>query len=292
MNKRLFLFAGYDVHKKVSESLLFYLGALSKIGDIVFVMDSDVSQSELQKLGAIKNILYVQTGHHGEYDFGSYKRGFLWAYKNKIIKSYDWVYFVNDSVLGPTKNIKPILSKLENYGADEIGMFYAEKQFLGVKDNILPNHVQSWFVGVKSSVAQKKYFCDFMNSICKQDNKADIIYKYEVGLTVLLQKHKCSVAAVLSQDMQHDLYRAPLWVLKHNVPFIKKSAIRFLSPDELIKYVDAKLFQCIKHDHLYKHQKYVRVKDVCVFNIRLLTLKRRTKTNKTKWFLFNCLPLI
>ena len=111
MSKRLFIFAGYDKDCIVDETLLHYLKSLSELGDIVFTMDNSLSDTEASKIKSIKNILSVTAVNHGEYDFGSYKRGFQYAKKNKLLDKYDWIYFVNDSVYGPLFDIKNILER-------------------------------------------------------------------------------------------------------------------------------------------------------------------------------------
>ena len=84
--KRLFLFAGYDRDGIVDDSLLWYLKSLSGLGDIVFVMDNDATDVEIEKVRQIPNVLYANAVRHGEYDFGSYKRAYIWARDNKLLE--------------------------------------------------------------------------------------------------------------------------------------------------------------------------------------------------------------
>ena len=290
--KRLFLFAGYDAHANVSDALLFYLRELSRVGDIVFTTDCDLRPDGIEKLSAISGVRHVQFGHHGEYDFGSYKRGFMWCENRDVIKSYDWIYFVNDSVLGPTTDIRPILENLESKNTDVVGMFYATGQWVGTPENLVDDHIQSWFVGVKSNIATQKYFSEFMHNISRQATKADIIMKYEVGFTKIMRDNKCSIGAVYSSDMAHDLYRTPALAIQNGVCFIKKSALKYMTPHELQENVNPELLKIIRHEHLYKQKKYSTVRVIRLGKLRILTLKQRIGTNKTKWFLFDIFPLI
>ena len=114
MTKRLFIFAAYATDGVIGGSLLYYLNTISKLGDIIFIMDNDISASEMSKLDSISNIIHACAVRHGEYDFGSYKRGYLYAYNKNILEKYDWIYFVNDSVYGPIYDMYPILNNLEN----------------------------------------------------------------------------------------------------------------------------------------------------------------------------------
>ena len=85
MTKRLFIFASYDKDSIIDNTLLHYLRALSELGDIVFTMDNDTQESEMKKLSDIPHILHATAVRHNEYDFGSYKRGYMWAHENKIL---------------------------------------------------------------------------------------------------------------------------------------------------------------------------------------------------------------
>ena len=286
------MFAGYDAHARVNDALLFYLRALSNVGDIVLTLDCDLKKGEENKLYGLNHLLHVQAGHHGEYDFGSYKRGFMWAQNQDILKSYDYIYFVNDSVLGPTTDLESVLNDIESFNTDIVGMFYAMKQWVTMPENTVPDHIQSWFIGVKSSVATAQYFVDFITNIHRQESKADIIKNYEAGWTKILTEHGCDGAAVFAGDMDADPYRTPQLLLQNGVPFIKKAALKLLTPADLRGYVTPELLNIIKKNHLYKQKKWQRIKTLRIGRMKILTLKQRIGRNKTKWFLFDCIPLI
>ena len=102
--KRLFLFAGYDKQCVIDDALIYYVSNLARFGDIILYMDCDAKKSEINKVK--KYCLYANATRHGEYDFGSYRRAYIWARDNDILKNYDVVYLVNDSVFGPLQNIR------------------------------------------------------------------------------------------------------------------------------------------------------------------------------------------
>ncbi len=219
MTKRLFIFAGYDPQGIVDDTLLHYLNALSKLGDIVLTMDTDLAQSEIDKLKTVPNILNIAAARHGEYDFGSYKRGYLWAYDKKILKKYDWIYFANDSVYGPLFDLEPVLQNMESSGLD----------FTGIIDYETPNEhrfIQSWFLGMTPKIAMSDWLHDFMDVITRQNEKASIIFKYEQGLSRLIVKHGYDFYTFISGQngsVCHEMYAAPLVILKRGVPFLKKT---------------------------------------------------------------------
>ena len=167
LTKRLFLFAAYDKDCLIDDTLLYYLEALSKLGDIIFTMDNDTPAKEMAKLDRIPNILHASAQRHGEYDFGSYKRGYIWATDNQILDNYDWIYLANDSVLGPMGDLESMLVNIESRGADCVGMVSNDPQ-------LLPAHIQSWFVGLKRHVATSKFFRDFITNVAHQTDKLSV----------------------------------------------------------------------------------------------------------------------
>ena len=191
MTKRLFIFAAYDKDNVIDATLLHYLRALSELGDIIFTMDNDIPKSEMDKLSDIPNILHATAVRHNEYDFGSYKRGYMWAHDEKILDKYDWVYLVNDSVYGPLFNLEPTLKDLESRKVDLIGMtdFYDENA---------PKHIQSWFLGLSKKVAESSFIYDFIKDIRHRDSKTEIICKYEIGLSRVVLQNGFQMSAVLS----------------------------------------------------------------------------------------------
>ena len=215
--QRLFLFAGYDKDNIIDDTLVWYLNALSKLGDIVLVMDSDIK--DISKLKSIKNLLYIETNRHGEYDFGSYKRGYMWAQSNNLLDKYDWVYLVNDSVYGPLFDLEPCLIKMESNGTDLTGL-------TSYHDEFTPVHIQSWFVGLSHNIAVSDVLYKFMQDIGPRKNKWEVITKYEVGLSRHLLQSGYKMSSLFTElEECHTVYKKPRIILENLIPFIKKAGL-------------------------------------------------------------------
>lgn len=213
MTKRLFLFAGYDKHGIIDASLVMYVRALNKLGDIVVCMDSDCTKDELQKLQDIT--LHAMAARHGEYDFGSYKRAYNWARENLDISSYDFVYMANDSMYGPLFNLAPYLEKLESENLDAFGM---------VKNPHKKSpHIQSWFIGMRRSVFMSEWFNDLLQSVRHHDDKGSVTILYEHGFTKRLIENNLSWDALYSAPGR-SIYNRVKYFYKRKMPFIKKLA--------------------------------------------------------------------
>lgn len=279
--KRLFFFASYDANHILSSELLYYLNTLSLLGDIVFFMDNPVSKEEYEKLNNIENLLFACCERHGEYDFGSYKRAFMWADSNNLLKNYDWVYFVNDSVY-LLHSPELILNDLENRNVDMVGMY-------SYKSKKIPEHIQSWFFGVNNKIANSEFFKSLMENIQKQETKDDIIYKYEVGISRKVIRKGYTYDTWLKGKNTDDMRVRPLVAINHGIPFLKKAAVRHIENIRLLlPHVDNyDLVEKLKN--IPKKLKKSIFK-MSVFGVPLFSIKNR----KQEYFLylFDFLPVI
>ena len=302
MSKRLFIFAGYDKDCIVDATLLHYLRSLSELGDIIFTMDCNLPENEINKVKNIKNVLSVTATNHGEYDFGSYKRGFKYAKKNNLLDQYDWVYFVNDSVYGPLFNIKSILEDLESRGVDLTGM-------TDFQNKPTPIQVQSWFVGISKRVANEQFLADFMENVTREVAKQLIVLKYEVGLSQTILKHGYKMSTFLSGqigEVSHDMYQEPIEMLKRGIPFVKKAALealnglQFLYPYTSNKVVDDIYNHAIRTKiplvAINQNARYRKIFRLTLLSIPLFTIYRQKEQNATsacyKLYLFDKLPIL
>lgn len=77
------IFAHYDKDCIIDDYVLFYLKELKNVADrIIFVSDCELDEEQISKLKGIVD--YTLAQKHGEYDFGSYKRGIQLAMENGL----------------------------------------------------------------------------------------------------------------------------------------------------------------------------------------------------------------
>ena len=211
--KRLFLFAGYDVDGTIDDSLVIYVRALSKLGDVVLCMDSNCSRADVLKLKPL--VLHAIAKRHGEYDFGSYKRAYIWARDNLKLSGYDFVYLVNDSVYGPLFPLKKYLVKMESANTDAFGLVENTKKS--------HPHIQSWFIGMRPAVFMSKWFDTFLSSVKKLESKGEITHIYEHGFTEHVVEHGGTWSCLYS-TYNRDIYNKIKHYYRKKVPFMKKVA--------------------------------------------------------------------
>ncbi len=213
MSRRLFLFAAYTPSGSVGDALLYYLRALAALGDVVFCDDAALGPGEQERLKPF--VLHSEALKHGEYDFGSYKRDFVWASANLKLEEYDFVYLVNDSVFGPLSELKPLLERLESGPQRAFGLVYFPSSYYA--------HLQSWFIGLGREVFLSGYFREFILGIGAAGDKGAVCELYETGLSRLLVSHGVELGYAFTAPHK-TIYNNPRRLVRRGLPFIKKSA--------------------------------------------------------------------
>ncbi|MBD5400416.1 hypothetical protein HDR61_01545 [bacterium] len=213
MTKRLFLFAGYDARGHVDASLIYLVRALAVFGDVVLHMDNDCTDGSINNLAPYT--LHADAVRHGEYDFGSYKRAYIWAHDNLNLADYDFVYLINDSVYGPLYDLGPILGDMESRGWDAFGLVLNPKTS--------HPHIQSWFIGMRPVAFTAPWFDTFMRSVTRQRDKGAVTKLYEQGFTAAVSAHGLSWGCIYTVAGR-GVYNKIKSLYKHGMPFMKKVA--------------------------------------------------------------------
>ena len=222
--KRLAIFAGYDKDNIIDDYVLYYLKELQKVCNIIYVIDNDLPLKEIEK--AKPYCMHIIAKRHGEYDFGSYKQGYIYALDNNLLEKYDYLILCNDSVYGPFKLLEKIFNDMETRNTDVWGMYLCGHCTI-YED--YPLHIQSFFVTMKKDVFISSWYKDFICSIHKEKEKMDIIKKYEIGMSELFTKHELSFA-FLEKDainMPMRTYSDSNVLIKNEFPFLKIGAMRY-----------------------------------------------------------------
>jgi len=180
--KRAVVFAHYDKDNIIDDYVIYYLKSLKEIcNKIIFVSACDIVPKEIQKLDNIAD--YAIYGRHDEYDFGSYKRGFLYLKENGILQDTESLIFANDSCYGPLFPLEDVFEKIDpcdfwGITKNKFGMRRSGQKFVVCKRP----HIQSYFMVFAPQVFNSEGFSQFMQSVTKQELKNDIVINYEIGL--------------------------------------------------------------------------------------------------------------
>lgn len=221
---RLAVFASFNKDGLILDYVVYYLTELKKVVDgIIFVTDNPILPSELEKIKDL--VVYAQCERHEEYDFGSYKRGFFWAKKNRLLDGCEELVLCNDSCYGPFYPFAEMFDTMAKRTCD----------FWGMTKNIeISEHIQSYFLLFKKQIFNSKEFVKFFKKI-KRLNRTKVIIKYEIGLSQFLYSHGYSAASYVPYKYNPSIYpyifdtnltRFPVFLLENRAPLIKNKATK------------------------------------------------------------------
>lgn len=221
------LFCSYDYKSIVRKNVYQYLDALALAGfNIIFISSSDdIAISDLEKLS--RCCVRIINRENKGYDFYGWKTGLE---KYARYKDHAGLLLANDSVIGPLFSISNIVTTLENYDADVIGMTDSFQ---------FHPHLQSYFLYCKKNVVLSEEFLRFFKEVDILELKNAVIRKYEVGFSRLL-RHRFRLAALYGLEpalARTNFNQRPirwieptlhLWkplITEFKFPFIKKSVL-------------------------------------------------------------------
>src|SRR5574344_1021724 len=178
---RVAIFAHYDKDNIIDDYVIFYLRELKKVCEkIIFVSACDLSLDEKSKISDFTSAIIAQ--NHNEYDFGSYKRGFVYLKNAFSLSNIDELILANDSCFAPLFPLNDIFRSMQNVNCDFWGI--SENKFdINYNQN---RHLQSYFLVFKKQIFQSKEFGEFLSSVTAKKFKNDVIQNYEVGLSNML----------------------------------------------------------------------------------------------------------
>jgi len=175
VNKKVSIFAHYDIDNCVDEYVFFYLKELKKINtDIVFVSTASLDEATLKELYMICDNVIVR--ENTGYDFMSYKVGL----DSVDLCLYDEVILCNDSVYGPFYPFEDIFTKMQTKSCDFWGITSSHE---------ISFHLQSYFLVFKKQVFLSEVFKGFWQNLKVLESKTEIIQRYEIGLSQQLISH-------------------------------------------------------------------------------------------------------
>lgn len=187
--KRTAIFAHFSKNNKIADYVIIYLKNLKTVAEnIIFVSDCKLPACELEKIAPYTAAQITEP--HGEYDFGSYKRGFQYALNSNLLTDTDELIFANDSCYAPLYDFSNMFNQMSPLSLDFWGATRSTGQYFfdkGLIDNV-KEHIQSYFIVFKPQVFNSEGFKNFINGVKKEESKDDIILKYEIGLSAALQE--------------------------------------------------------------------------------------------------------
>lgn len=126
------------------------------------------------------------------YDFCSWREGIE---SLGSLEGIDELICVNDSVYGPTRDLAPVLNDPRVADADAWGMCLSTQGVARSGYAPVP-HLQSWFVAMRPALLRSDAFREFWKSVAPVATKADLIERYELGLSRMMAERGFRMAGI------------------------------------------------------------------------------------------------
>lgn len=266
--KRAVVFAHYDKDELVDDYVIYYLKSLKETAqNIIFVSCGNLSDVEKSKLDGIASHIIAE--HHEEYDFGSYKRGFLYLKENNLIENIDELVLANDSCFGPFYPFTEIFTEMEKKDCDFWGITKNNFGYRKVPNHFFVRrpHIQSYFIVLKNNTFKSDDFTNFMKSIKPENSKCVVVSNYEIGLSEMLVEMGFRYDVYIDAYERINnmtIYKWRQLILKYKMPFMKCSLPRLVNKNlttiegyqEIIKQVSDYPVELIENN--VKRTQYIR----------------------------------
>ena len=168
--------ASYFGDGQISDALVYLLRGLREVVDnIVFVADCPILPDEIAKLDGV--VAVAKFVRHGQYDFGSYRRGLAIARAEGFLDAgvADELVMMNDSNYGPVYSFADSFEKMSAVDCDFWG--YTGYNAFG---NV---HISSYFYLFRRRIIDSAVLDDFLALVDGPIERDKVIIKFEFRLT-------------------------------------------------------------------------------------------------------------
>lgn len=243
-HRRTAVFASFSGDGRIKDTVLFYLRGLREVVDsIVFVANSPVLPDEVAKLDGLVRLAVFR--HHGCYDFGSYKIGWIEAKKLGLLGPdiCDELVVCNDSCYGP------VFPFSETF--DEMARRYREAKpedkfdFWGMTAHELFRrpHVQSYFYVFGKGVLESRDLDRFFTTLEDYRDRGRVVYFCETMLSTRLLDNGHAFASLVPRNFSTEYKSPPIkfpvtLFSEYRMPLLKAKTLKGESKENLVEAME------------------------------------------------------
>ena len=230
-HRRTAVFASFFANGRIPETDLAYLRGLGEIADnVVFVANAPLLPGEAERLRGLAS--FARCRSHGEYDFGSYRRGLAVARSAGLLDEdrCDELVLANNSCFGP------VFPFAEAFGA----MASRPCDFWGLTENVREGgrpHLQSFFLVFRPSVFRGRALDDFFASREPAASRDEAVERFETQCTHFLSERGLSHASLVpsgARGLHDNPTLRPLALMRRwRMPLVKAKALAGCSLDDV-----------------------------------------------------------
>ena len=234
--KRVLIYNIFEGRETLQEYKVIFLEALAKIVDDVYiVVNGELSQASIKRLEAIGEVTLRE---NKGYDVAAFRTGILNLGQERL-KDYDQLLLVNDTNIGPFKDLESVFSSVNSKSLDFWGVSLGEIQpdFTDLNPfGYIPEHIQTYFLVIERSLLHQNSFYRYWEKLGDTDSRQKAIGIHETYFTKYFANLGFRYDALIRDTTDSAMYIHPLRVLNQGSPLIKYSALSKYDDDQFIWY--------------------------------------------------------
>ena len=232
--KKALVYVIFESESRLQEYKLRFLQALSPlVDDVIVVVNGQLHDDDINSL---ENYGRVLTRDNKGYDTAAFREG-IFAFGKEKLKDYDQLLLVNDTNIGPMRDLSQVFREMADKRLDFWGISFGEEQEDVTKENpygYIPKHLQSYFLVIEKLMLNDDAFYEYWRHLTDTDSREKAIGRHETRFTKHFADLGYRFDAVVQEYEDSAIYIHPLKMLKAGSPLVKYTALKNYDEDQFL----------------------------------------------------------
>lgn len=232
--KRALVYVIFESENRLQEYKLRFLQALSPLmDDVIVVVNGQLHVDDVNKLEPYGQVL---TRDNKGYDTAAFREG-IFAFGKDKLKDFDQLFLVNDTNIGPMRDLPQICQEMTDKHLDFWGISFGEEQEDVTKENpygYIPKHLQSYFLVIEKLMLNDDAFYSYWTDLTDTDSRDKAIGRHETRFTKYFADLGYRFDAVVQEYEDSAMYIHPLRMLKAGSSLVKYTALKNYDEEQFL----------------------------------------------------------
>ena len=232
--KKALVYVIFESEARLQEYKLRFLQALAPlVDDVIVVVNGQLHDDDINTLETYGRVL---TRDNKGYDTAAFREG-IFAFGKDKLKDYDQLFLVNDTNIGPMRDLSQVFQEMADKQLDFWGISFGEEQEDVTKENpygYIPKHLQSYFLVIEKLMLNDDSFYEYWSHLTDTDSRDKAIGRHETRFTKHFADLGYRFDAVVQEYEDSAMYIHPLRMLKAGSPLVKYTALKNYDEDQFL----------------------------------------------------------
>jgi len=232
--KKALVYVIFESEARLQEYKLRFLQALAPlVDDVIVVVNGQLHDDDINTLETYGRVL---TRDNKGYDTAAFREG-IFAFGKDKLKDYDQLLLVNDTNIGPMRDLPQVFKEMADKQLDFWGISFGEEQEDVTKENpygYIPKHLQSYFLVIEKLMLSDDAFYEYWTHLTDTDSRDKAIGRHETRFTKHFADLGYRFDAVVQEYEDSAMYIHPLKMLKAGSPLVKYTALKNYDEDQFL----------------------------------------------------------